>query len=232
MNRANRLRLPWIALLLAFGPIGCGPVIGWFVNAFAPPKKIKAVYTPPKDKKIMVFVDDLLNPISYEPIKGELTDQLNRQLVEHRLAAQTVPYEDLLDLIAVTPDFNTLSIGEVGQKLGADIVLYVQIDWFSLREAEGSPLWKGRMEATVWMVDVEMAMRGESRCRIWPDDRSTGYRLEPLEMPAEANSSESYGRTLAKTMAHRMAEKIARLFYDHEISAYEALEQGRRGQDE
>jgi len=224
MKRANRLYLPWIALVLVACPIGCGPVIGWFVNAFAPPKKIKAVYKPPKGRRIMVFVDDLLNPVSYEPIKSDLTEQLNSQLMEHKVAAQTVPYEDLLDLIAATPEFNTLSIGEVGQRLGADIVLYVQIDWFSLREAEGSPLWQGRLETTVWMVDVQMAMLRKSECRIWPDDRSTGYHVNPIEMPAEANSSEGYGRALAKVMAGRMADRIAKLFYDYQISAHEAIE--------
>lgn len=206
-----------LSLVAAASLLGCGPIIGWTVNAFAPPQKVDAIYKPPPKKKILVFVDDLLNPVSYEPVKAELTQQLNRHLQENKIAGQTVSYQDMLVLIAATPEFNRLAVSEVGQRLGADIVLYVRIDRFSLKDNEAVPLWQGRLHATVRMVDVELG-------RLWPDDRPDGYPLRPVSPPAETNPSSRYGEVLSKRLARQMADRIAKLFYDHEISAVEARE--------
>ena len=210
------LLIPAVCLVLG----GCQPIIGWMVNAFAPPKQVEALYEPPAKKKILVFVDDLRNPVSYEPVKGELTDRLNDQLTAHRIAGQTVTYEDLLRLIAATPNFNELAVGEVGQRLGADIVLYVEIDEFSLRDAEDNPLWQGRLSTKVRMVDV---LGG----RLWPEDRPDGYPLEPVETPATSHLSASYGEQLSRDLAALMADRIAKLFHKHKVSAEEAAQRER-----
>ena len=223
MRRRNRVHLPLIALALATMVFvaGCGPMIGWFVNAFAPPQKVRALYEPPADKKLLVFVDDMLNPVSYEPVKGELTKRLNRQLTEHKVVAQTVTYEEILDLMAATPNFNELTVTEIGQKLKADVVVYVYIDEFTLKESEASPLWRGRMRATVRVVDVELG-------RLWPEDRPTGHSVKPVETPGASHPSPTYGTDLSKILAEKMAERIAKLFYTHRVGARQAAEQGDR----
>lgn len=207
-----------LSLAIAVVLIGCGPVIGWCVNAFAPPQKVDALYKPPSGKKILVFVDDMLNPVCYEPIKAELTQLLNRRLIANKVAAEVVPYQDMLTLVAATLQFNRLAVTEVGQRLGADIVLYVKIDRFSLKDNEMVPLWQGRLHATVRMVDVEFG-------RLWPEDRLEGYPVRPVVPPAETSPLSRYGEVLSKKLANQMADRIAKLFYDHEISAAEAREQ-------
>jgi len=220
MKRNNLRILFLICLPLACWLGGCGPFIAWVANAFAPPQKVPALYRPPSGKKFLVFVDDILNPVGYEPIKSELTRGLNRQLKDSRIAADAVSYEDVLTLKSSTPEFNRLSVSEIGQKLGADIVLYVKIDRFSLKDNEATPLWQGRLHTTVRLVAVGVG-------RLWPDDRPEGYPVEPLEPPAETHPSPNYGEVLSKALAQQMAERITNLFCDHEISAAEAREMGR-----
>ena len=217
-----------LAAVVAGAAAGCGPVIGWFVNAFAPPQKVKAVYQPPKGKKMLVLVDDIRNPVSYEPVKRELTERLNRQLEENKVAAQTVPYQSVLDLVTASTSFHELSVVDVGQKLGADLVLYVHVDRFSVKDDEASPLWQGRLEATVRMVDVQRGL-AEKRPRLWPEDRDEGYVVEPVETQPESHPSENYGEQLAETMAEQMADRIAKLFYDHEVRAQEAARRPPEG---
>jgi len=197
---------------------GCMPAVGWLVNTFAPPKKIDALYKPPAGKTMLVFVDDLINPVSYEPIKGELTAQLNSVLEANKVSGRTVRYEDLLSLMASTPGFNRLSVSEVGQKLGADIVLYVKIDRFSLKENEATPLWQGTLATTVRMVEVQKG-------RLWPDDRPEGYPVRPAETTPQTHPSPTYGEVLSKILAIQMADRIGKLFYDHSIPADEARQQ-------
>lgn len=199
------------AICLAAG--GCA-AIGWAVNAFAPPKKVKPVYEPPKTQTALVFVDDLCNPVSYEPVKAELAQQLTRQLRDHHIAAKVIPSEKVMDLAAGTPNFNALSIPDVGKKLGADWVLYVQIDRFSLRDSEESHLWHGVLQTTIKVVDVKTGP-------IWPKDRPAGMPVKPVIEPLAENSSPTYGLELSRRLAERTADRIAKLFYEHEVPTQE-----------
>jgi len=188
-------------------------MFSWMVAAMAPPKPVPAVYEPPQDKTILVFVDDIRNPVSYEPLKAQLSRRLSDLLVEHEVARQTVAYEKLRDLALSTPDFNQWHIPTVGEKLQADLVLYVEIDRFTLREGAQGPLWQGRLETRVKIVDSRKG-------RIWPEDRPNGFPVKPATTEPEANFSEDYGAVLASKLANEMAERIAKLFYAHTAPRY------------
>jgi hypothetical protein len=201
----------WLPILLAPLALSQGScaMFAWLAAQFSPPEKVEALYEPPEGKTILVFVDDVLYPVSYPAIKGELTRQLNQQLTTHELAAKTVPYQRLASLIAATPQFNLLAVSQVGQKVGADIVLYVQIDKFSLKEEATKELWKGELQVTVRMVDV-------TEGRLWPEDRPAGYRVPAVKTPTRTEASPTYADELTKTLAAQMAGEVAKLFRKHE----------------
>jgi len=201
-----------ILFLVAPALLGGCTLANWFVAVFSPPQKVKALYKPPKDKSYLVFVDDLLCPVTYEPIKRELTESLSEQLIEHGIAASTVPYEDLLDLMAANSNFNSMHVPTVGRKLGADMVLYVQIDEFALKDDQASPLWKGLLRVTVKIVDSDAG-------RLWPPDRPGGYPLSAIETPQTEHPSPAYGTELASLLADKAADRITKLFYEHEVPA-------------
>jgi hypothetical protein len=201
------------AMLLASG---CRQISA-LATLLAPPKKVKPVFVPPKDKILLVFVDDMLNPVSYEPAKRRLTEQLNKQLVEHKVVAKTVPYERMLEFMSRTPKFNSLSVSEIGRKLDADLVLYIQVNQFSLKDIEESPLWHGRMHVTVRVVDVAKART------LWPTDRAAGMPLDPVEIPEVENPSTTYAGHLARQIADEMADQIAKLFYEYTVDTNEGF---------
>jgi hypothetical protein len=188
---------------------GCA-VSAWFAAQFGPEKKVPAKYEPPAGKTILVFVDDMLHPVDYEPVKIELAEMLNKQLIDHKVAAKTIPYSRLGEFIAATPSFNSLAVGEVGRKLGADMVLYVQIDEFGLRDAAAAAeLWKGRLGTTVRLVDV-------TKGRLWPTDDPAGHMVLPkAETQTVSDSSQARGEQISKELAAETADKIAKLFYSH-----------------
>jgi len=196
-----------VPLVLCF--CGCQG-IAWLVAQFAPPQKVPATYKLPKGKKVLVFVDDPYYRVNYEPVKAELTKRLNSQLTTHKIAAKTIPYRRLLGLIDATPDFNRLRVSQVGKKLGADVVLYVQVDRFSLKDHENSTLWHGRFKTTIRFVDNEAN-------RLWPKDMHEGFPVPEVTRPQVDNASPTYGGGLARIMAEKMADRIAKLFYDHTV---------------
>jgi hypothetical protein len=189
---------------------GCQAGMGWLAANLSPPQKVKALYKPPAGKTILVFVDDVLNPVVYEPIKSDLTEQINEKLVMHKVAAATVPYDQLTQLRSTTPNFDRLSVSEVGQRLNVDMVLYVHIDKFSLKDENQNPLWHGQLQTTVRLVDVAAG-------RLWPPDQPEGYLMPAVELPPTDNSASAYDVQVAKDLASQMAERIAEVFYDHEV---------------
>ena len=152
----------------------------------------------------------MLNPVDYEPIKIYLTEMLNDQLTANKVAAKTIPYARIAEFVGATAEFNSLAISEVGDKLGADIVLYVQIDEFGLRDPDASQeLWKGRLQTTVRLVDVREG-------RLWPTDRPDGHMVEPMaKTRTVSDNSQTRAEIVSKALAAETADRIARYFYGH-----------------
>ncbi|MBL7132653.1 MAG: hypothetical protein ISS78_01015 [Phycisphaerae bacterium] len=194
------------AVVFAGTLVGCG-VGPWLAWQLSPAQTVAAQYEPPEGKMILVFPDDMLRPVNYEPVKQILASEINRLLVKNKIAAVTVPYQNLAEMESKTSGFNKLSVSEVGQKLGAHIVLYVHIDRFSLKDDEANPLWHGKLEATVRMVEVKKGL-------LWPKDRPAGWPVEPLDVPT-TEDSKTYDTRLARILAERMAERIVNLFCKH-----------------
>ena len=211
-----RTLLSRLAAVVVLGAVlagtgGCTQTLAYMMAMFAPPKKVSALYEPPKGKKYLVFVDDHPSPVSWEPIKHELASRIGRRLQQEKIASGIIPYERLQDLSS-SRDFERMSIAEAGQKLGADVVLYVQIDQFALRESPYSPLWQGRLATSVWLVDARQPQR------LWPKDvpEKTGHPVPPVETKPVESPSPTYGEVVAKDLAEQMADRIAKLFYNHE----------------
>ncbi len=199
-----------LALLMGLG--GCTQAIAYIAAQFAPPRKVKPVTELPKNKTILVYVENK-SALSYEPIKYLLMDELNHELLEHKIAGAVVPRERLLDLLGNLTDPD-VSKQEIGRKLHADLVLCVYIppepEGFSVRESEDSPLWQGKMKVSLKVLDVGNVKK------LWPLDQ-IDYPLPVVELPEVDNSSADYGRLVAKALAIKTAQRIAKLFYEHEI---------------
>jgi hypothetical protein len=204
------LAIPTAVLLVMLAMTECSCAVVAFVAAkFTPPEKVEPEYAVPKGKTILIFVDDMLSPLTYPPLKAELSRMIGEELVKNEVAAKVVPYDRLADLASSTPAFNSLAVGEIGQKLGADLVLYVQIDEFDLRDPSAPQLWKGHLQVTVRLVDV-------AKGRLWPTDRPAGFTVPPANTPTSAESSESHGEQLATSLSAMTADSVAKLLYKHE----------------
>ncbi|MFP4106506.1 MAG: hypothetical protein ACLFVU_10505 [Phycisphaerae bacterium] len=205
------MKRPAVAALMlttSFLLSGCATLLGYTVARLAPPPKVPAAYDPPKDKQLLVMVDDPYQRATSELLKRQLSEEISRRLVSEDVVASTVPYDRLMDVMLSHPEFQQLSVSEIGRKCGADMVLVVEITDFSVRDRRYTPLWKGTLETEVRLVDVEEG-------RLWPVDTLRGHRVEPIETPETQEDSPSYGSKLTKELAAQMADRISKLFYEH-----------------
>ena len=189
---------------------GCA-VVAWTAAQFKEQEKIRAFYHPPKDKRFLVLVESR-TPLNYPVIKIDLAERINKILIEKELAASIIPHEMLANLSAARKNYNQMAISEIGEALGADVVLYVEIDEFSLRESRASPLWQGRLSTSIWLV---ASPSGE---RLWPDlPPRMGQPVDAVKTETVEESSRYYGRKISEELADMMASKICKFFYDHKV---------------
>lgn len=195
---------------------GCTtPLISYIAGQLQRPKKVEAKYELPGGKVVLVLVENRTDARSYENIKRKLTNALNAQLVEQGLASSTIPYDDIMRFRLSTPGYHRMKITEVCSRLGADLVIYVHIDRFLLKD-DTSDVWRGQIATTVFVKN--------RNSRLWPDDLPGGYVVKPIERRPSTSSSPTYGDRLAGLLAGQMADRIAKLFYDHRLSGVDAYE--------
>ncbi len=193
---------------LAFASGGCA-AIGWAVAAFAPPERVRAEYKPPRDKAYLVLVDDVMTPAGFETVQSDLASQLNDRLEQEGIAFRTVDQADVMRLASTTGDFSRLSVSEIGERLGADVVVYVHVNKFDVSRYAGSTTWNGEIESTVRVVDVHEARR------LWPDDRPAGFPAEKVLIENVDMEDREPATVLSKMIAERSADNIMKLFVDH-----------------
>ena len=163
-----------------------------------------------------MFVDDYSSRVSHYPFMADLAEKLNEQLLQHDVASMTIEPDRVEQLKAETSSFDQLHINDVGQRLGADIVLHVRVKRFQLRDSGSTTLWRGMLQVTVRMVEAG------SPTRLWPQDRPDGCVMDLIRLGPQDNPSRHYASTVSKQLATRAADKIAKLFYDHKIPIEES----------
>ena len=208
MKRLTRA-IGWTCLLASAGLLGGCAVFGFVYNKLKPPEKIPAAYELPEGKTVLVMVDDVQYMLSHVEVKKYITDTVNQRLLDEELAADVVPYHQLVQLSASRRDFYSLAVSDVGRRLGADLVIFININSFELQDIEGTGLWQGHLEASVLVKDVASGQT------LWPLDRRLGMPMPPTRVRKAADSSPSTAQELAKDLSMRMGDRIAKLFYKH-----------------
>ena len=206
-----------LCVALAAAVSGCGGMLPWLLAISAPPEEVEAMYAPEEGSTILVWVED--NPANEMTAAGSLryrlTSELNRLLLHHQIADRVVSQQELVAIQIGDPGFNQMSMGDVAKALGADLVLHVEIDEFSLRDTPMNPLWHGRLVTYVQILD-------DSGKTLWPEDRLDGYPVQPVEIKTTGDVSPAYGAKLTQMLVIAEADHITKLLYDHKVDPLDA----------
>jgi hypothetical protein len=185
---------------------GCAPqilaVLGTPTSSEA---KSSAQYnlTKDKDQKILVLVDQPASFSAYANLRFYLTDMIIKtfQVKAKMKPSLFTNYKTLADLRAGTPDFYMLSPVQVGEKLGADLVLVVTITDCRITNI-GEAGYNGSLDANAALYKVAT---GE---KLWPT-------IEQLQLVQVGCESERRGLDAACVrLAAAAAHCITRYLYD------------------
>lgn len=153
-------------------------------------------------KSVLVLVEGRPSDADGERIQAGLTDAMNKKLAGRKLCRHAVEYKKLKEFRESAADYGSMRIGQIGQKLSADVVLYVRITDSRVKSSQN--LWQGRLEAEVKIVD-------SGGKRLWPAEPSTGKAVKPAELSAADNSSSDYSARFVEELAGRLAESVIAL---------------------
>jgi len=178
---------------------GCAPQ---FLAVIGTPTKSEqqdtAEYDLSKNKtqKILVFVDQPTYLSDYPNLRFYLSDVINRIL---RDKAKVKPellinYQALADLRMKTPDFSILTPPQIGQKLGADLVLAVTIIDCKVSELSGGVYYSGSLDAHAALYSVS------SSEKLWPAAEQS--RLVQVGFESERRGRDAAVIRLAAAAAH------------------------------
>lgn len=177
------------------------------------PGKNPAEFTLPKDRKTVVFVDDRRNILSRLQLRSMLADDIGQGIKSRELVTEIVSGRELIAFARrVETSTKRVSIEELGRAVGADVVIYVEMESFMLSPDGATP--KPTATARVKVVDVE------AKQRLFPPDGADPAGV-PVSAEFEAMGNEAYRtsaarRALEDTLEKRLADRIVKLFYEYE----------------
>ncbi len=196
------------ALLLCGGCGGQGGAWLWWLTD--PSEKIKAQYELGQGR-LVILIDDDKGWLKDPTIRQHLSKELMEQLWEHEVNRRVVGQEELASLRQRDKEFERRGAREIGQKLEADLVLHLRVHSFTLRDETVDPAYKGLFEVAVKVLDVH-ANKPED-VRLWP--RLSEGHMVTVTTDLHTATGSAYQDKLTRRLCREMADKIAKLFYDH-----------------
>lgn len=158
---------------------------------------------------LLVLIEDPAGLVSQPKALRELHREISEKFLEFSVNKKIIPLEDIERLKRKERNYERLSIREIGEKHGAEQILYIRVDQFTLQAEEGAPLYKGLFTARIKVLST----KAESEVRLWPRDPS-GRRVS-VETPPVATDSGKSESDVARELAVKMGEEIAKIFYGH-----------------
>lgn len=192
-----------LSVLGLLGLAGCA-AIGAAEYQANGPDPVDAKYTIKATDPMLVFVEnyhgDAMASIDAQELSAALVSEAN----ENKLAplVDQVEFERLRN---DTPDFSHLSIAEIGRKLKAKQILYVNLKRFELEMPPGGMI-RGRAMA---MVKVINADTGET---LWPGSPSDGEAVD-FDTPWKPDDKPNSQSLLRQELSMTEANHIGNLFH-------------------
>ena len=203
-SRAIAIVVMCAAVLLV---AGCNYLLPANYIIEGPPKAPAAFELP--SKRTVVIVDDKINRMPRVALRVGIGDSVGTHLLENNVVPETITTRDAVALIRrMDTASKPVSIQRICESLGAEQVVYVEIDDFNLSggREEGGP----EAVALVKVLDIT------NGSRLWPTAGSEAVQSSLQDINPSLIATSAGRREVEDKLAEKLGEDIAKLFYAHE----------------
>ncbi len=202
-----------LVMLAALVQAGCGGTAGaWLWWLTDPEEKVKAEHKLGKGR-LLILIDEDKGWLADPSVRPLLMEALIKQLSEHDVNENVVSQEVVTRLRQKDPQFERRGAREVGQRVKAEQVLHLNVRKFTLLDETVKPAYRGRFSLAAKVLNVKATTPED--VRVWP--RSPEGRIVEVTTDLHAGKGATYGEKLTRRLCEEMAEKVAKLFYDHTV---------------
>ena len=213
MRHARRRRTTTL-LLAACMPMlasasGCDYVAAGMYVIQGPPK-IERQYELNQTRKTVVFVDDRAGAMPRKTLRRLIGQGAEETLLAEKALLPELVIPSAAAVAAVTQETRNepMTVVEVGRAVGADVVVYVSVEKFTLSRdgAANQPF----AVAYVKIFDAQ------SNSRLWPEDASGRPVMYSAAASAQLPTTLGEQAKAEEALARRLGVEVARLFFSYE----------------
>jgi hypothetical protein len=215
---SDRFAAGGMSLILAFTALvapGCGPRAGALAYALGigGQHKVRAEYTL-SPGPILILVDDYADRLFWPETGDMLATAVAEELLTHKATKKVIANDTLRKLRQVHQDFDQYSCRRVGETVGADQVLWLEVTEFFASETVEDTTVAARLGVTVKVINPK-GTKEKGTVRLWPTQRE-GHSVR-AELSSNDISRAGTRPAIARVLTTKLAVDIARLFYDHTL---------------
>lgn len=200
----------WLAVcFLMLSLTGC--LLGSFFALFAkksPTVTVAAEYKLPAGN-LLILVDSPAERIGLSGVSPLLCNELALEIRQQGLDPTVIPARELANLQVSTENFDQLDVAQIGRRLSARQVLYVEVIEFTLGTLVDSSVGRGVVRARVKVFDIE------TNQRVWPKTKPLGEEVI-VQTPFREPPGQDYRQEFTQDLCKRTAVAIIKLFREHE----------------
>lgn len=199
-----------VAVLLLIGGAmsGCAAA-AYTMVLLKPPEKIPPLYVP-STRPTAVLVESYRVKGNVLGVRDSLAGFISAELEKNKVA-EMVPTHRVYDLR--TSDhraFRALTVDQIGRKVGAEQVIYVDVLEARVVESVGNQVVAGRVSAQVKVVEVATGRT------LFPSGLEEGH-LVSVETPFARTDDLTTPERVKEALCRTAASQIARLFYTYTV---------------
>lgn len=215
-KQPGQRRHSWTVLPLVVGvsvtalgvAAGCN-IVGPALLLAHGPEKIPQAYELDRERPVVIFLDDRELNIRRAPTRERITAAAERALLDRKAVDRVIDSRAAATLVQGEPRGDLMPISEVGRKVGAELVIYVVPEVFTLSS-------DGQTFAPMARLRVKV-LDAAADTRLWPEERE-GYSFDITASTRQgAPPTDAAGlREAEDGFADLVGRRLAELFYKHE----------------
>ncbi len=180
-------------------------------------QKLPAEYELPPGK-LLILVDDPKEKVTWPRARTLLAKYVGEELLAREAISTVISPRSLAKFRQSDTKFENYAADEIGRKLGAKTVLWIEVRDFEAPEEIEEVSTAAKLTLGIKVLTTEEEVNPH-RVRLWPTVGS-GHLVESSLNAIAVNKTKGEN-AVAKELARRSSILVARLFYEHTLGDIE-----------